>query len=328
MKSKLLLGLALVLSGGLLGASAAQTNREPQSPTHIWEYINYSRAGTPQFLLSSGEQWGQVSRGLRVDIMGITPGFGFFKTNAIVARMYRANGEIVEPTPEGGKLLNSPISTSWAAVDADGEFAPQVMTYFPWGTNALEEAWIEVIIGPERYWVEIPYGFDRNSADPPPAAVPGGPPRVVAAMKSPTEHDHVVRWQQVQYDLGRIQNGWSMRLNLSNSTQAEAEVLLYKDPDEAIKSPWNTNSPQTAARIFDADGAELAGRYINTRIDDGRFWRTDTFHFDRDENNLRSWGRIAINVDDKVYQVSAPSSLYKYDHGHSRQIVGNPDSSK
>jgi len=138
------------------------------------------------------------------DIMNIVPGFGFFKTNAITARLYRANGEIVEPTADGKKLLNTPAGGRHVS-GPNWRPLPQVMTRFPWGTNALEECWIEVSMGPERYWLEIPYGFDRNPADPLPPSIPGGPPKFASAMKSLTEHDHVLRWQNVHYDLGEIQ---------------------------------------------------------------------------------------------------------------------------
>jgi hypothetical protein len=52
------------------------------------------------------------TRGIPLEIMDIVQGFEFFKTNAIAARLYRANGEIVEPTEEGKKLLNAPAYIS------------------------------------------------------------------------------------------------------------------------------------------------------------------------------------------------------------------------
>src|SRR5262249_40920292 len=139
--SKLLV-LALFL-GSSLFASEAQANSESHGSTRMWKSINYPIPQTPSrdpaFLITSGEEWDQVSRGLRVDIMNIVQGFRFFRTNGITCRLYRASGEIVEPMAAERKLLNSPVSTSWASRLPDGEWAPQVMTYFPWGTNAFEE---------------------------------------------------------------------------------------------------------------------------------------------------------------------------------------------
>ena len=161
MKPKLILCLALVLSTHSY-ADEPPTYSQPQK-LPIWKYINFpfptNLSIEPILLVSSGVRDDQVSRGLRLDIMNIMQGYGFIKTNGITARLYRANGEIVGPTAEGKKLLNAPVSSSWAAHLPNGMYAPQVVTYFPWGTNALEDRWIEVSMGTERYWVEIPYGL-------------------------------------------------------------------------------------------------------------------------------------------------------------------------
>jgi hypothetical protein len=263
----------------------------------------------------------EVSRGLRMDILNITPGFAFFKTNAITARLYRANGEIVEPTALGKEMLNAPISANTFS-RAGAESPPQVMTYFPWGSNVLEESWIEVTIASERYWVEIPYGFDRNPEDPLAPSNTNGPPRFVPAMKSLTEHDHVVRWQNVHYDLGEIQNGWRLFLIQSNSDEAESQVVLYP---EDIKigtahswnaAAWKTNSPATALRVLDATGTIIGSHYIDAGLQyDGMGYMYDLV---RNGDDQRCWGQIEISVGDKTYGVVVPSSLYKYAHGHTR----------
>jgi hypothetical protein len=313
---KLLLCLALVLSGSLF-TSEAQTNSQSQSPTNIWEYINYPWRSAPQFLASSGEQYGQVSRGLRLDIMNITQGFSFFRTNAITARLYRADGEIVEPTSEGKKLLNAPISVSTASIPGQKP-APQVMTYFPWATNTLEASWIEVSIGQERYWLELPYGFDRNPTDPLPASVPSGPPKFVPDMQLLGGHDHVVRWRNVHYDLGEIQNDWRLSLIQSNSGEAEGQVVLYReDVKIGTSTSWKTNSPTTALRVLDASGTVIGSRCVDVHIQDGGMERSNTYIIAQNGGNLRCWGQIEISVGDKTYQVTVPSSLYKYNHGHT-----------
>jgi hypothetical protein len=216
--------------------------------------------------------------------MNIVQGFEFFKTNAIAARLYRANGEIVEPTPEGKKLLNAPISTSWAAHLPNGMYAPQVMTYFPWGTSALEESWVEITIGPERYWVEIPYGFDRNPNEPLPPSIPGGRPKFVPAMKTLTDHDHVMRWQTVHYDLGVIQNGWRLSLIQSNSVDAESEVVLYReDVKIGTATSWETNSPATALRVLDASGMIFGSHCTDVHIQDGGMERSNMYDIARNQ---------------------------------------------
>src|SRR5215468_3559314 len=108
--------ISLVFIGGLVvfphatspageSASPPATDRRSQQVTNIWEYIVYrspkpqkEEDGGPIFEIRSGTQWGEVSRGLRVDILNIAQGFRFFKTNSITARLHRADGEVIEPT--------------------------------------------------------------------------------------------------------------------------------------------------------------------------------------------------------------------------------------
>jgi hypothetical protein len=301
-------------------ASASKTDSRPQELPTIWKYIDYRFLkpqeewdGRPSFLLTSGERDSQVSRGLRLDIMSMVQGFRFFKTNTITARLYRANGEIVGPTAEGKKLLNQPVSTSWAAILPDGGFSPEVLTYFPWGTNTLGETWIEVSIPPDRYWLEVPYGFDRNPADPLPSSVKGGPPKFIPAMKSLTEHDHVKRWENVHYDLGRTPDGCELSLIQSNPFDGRSKVELYSD-----HGARNLYSPHTDVRLMDADGSVIDGRCVNLHLDDNHLRRTDTFDIsNRGADDWRCWGQIEIKVDDQAYRVIVPSSLYKYVHGRA-----------
>ena len=317
------LGLFIPFSNSF--ASESPTNSQPQKLVHKWEYISFpwtlpDGKSCPAF--SAGWPGGsarsdEISRGLRLDIMNIVPGFGFFKTNAITARLYRASGEIVEPTVEGKKLLNTPVGGSTFS-GPNWRPLPQAMTRFPWGTNALEECWIEVSMGPERYWLEIPYGFDRNPADPLPPSIPGGPPKFASAMKSLTEHDHVLRWQNVHYDLGEIQNGWRLSLIQSNSVDAESEVVLYReDVKIGTSTSWETNSPMTTLSVLDASGTTVGSHCIDVHIQDGGMERSNMYVIARNGDDQRCWGQIEISVDDKSYRIVVPSSLYKYTHGHA-----------
>src|ERR1035438_1324950 len=324
MKPKIFFCLTLALFSPFsnLFASEPSTTSQPQKLVHNWEYITFPWAlpdgkSCPSFLVSSGEQYDQVSRGLRLDILNIMQGFEFFKTNVITARLYRADGEIVELTEEGKKLLNAPISGNTTSY-LDMKPVPQVMTYFPWGTNALEESWIEISMGLERYWVEVPYGLDRNPADPLPPSFPGGPSKFVPGMKSLNDRDHVMRWQTVHYDLGVIQNGWRLSLIQSNSVDAESEVVLYReDVKIGTATSWETNSPATALSVLDASGTTIGSQCTDVHIQDGGMERSNTYDIARNGDDQRCWGQIEISVDDKSYWVVVPSSLYKYAHGHA-----------
>jgi hypothetical protein len=318
MNAKILLCLVVLLSRAVFAAEVVSNTQPPELHT-VWRYINYPFPnpavqwdGSPTFSVTSGQQWDQVSRGLRVDIMDLKVGFAFFKTNSIVARLYRGNGEIVEPTEANKKLLNAPVSVSTFSVPGQ-EPNPQVMTYFPWGINTLQEAWIEVSIGSERYWLEIPYGLDRNPTDPLPPAVPGGPPRFAPAMKSLTEHDHVLRWDNVHYVIGKTPDGRELTLIQSNPFDAQSRVDLYRS-----SKSQDLYSPRTSVQLLKPDGSVREGKCVDLHLDDNHLRRTDTFDlFDRGTDDLRCFGKIEIKIDDETYQVSVPSSLYAYVHGHA-----------
>jgi hypothetical protein len=317
MSFKLVLCAMLVLSGDLFA-------REPvphpvwHEMTNIWEYINYpfptNSPTTTFFSVSSGAMWGpdQLSLGLSLDIFNIVQGFPFFKTNAITAVLYRADGEMVEPTAEGRKLLNAPVAIS--TVSIPGEMPnPQVMTYFPWGSNVLEESWIKITIASERYWLEIPYGFDFCPTNPPAPANTNGPPKFVP-MKVLTGHDHIVRWESVHYNLGQTTNGWELSLIQSNPLDAKSDVDLYDFP-----KTQNVYSSHTGVSVVDANNAPVTGHCVNIHLDDNYLRRTDTSDLiTRDADDLRCWGQIEISVDGKTNCITVPSSLYKYTHGHVR----------
>jgi len=320
MKPKLILGLALFLLVPFRHSSASEpsTSRPPQKLVHHWQYITFpwtlpDGKQCPSFTCGYDEN---VRLGFRLDIMGIVP--ELFKTNVITARLYRADGEIVEPTGEGKKLLNVPISINTATRRPGIETPSQVMTFFPWGTNALEESWIEVTMGTERYWVEIPYGFDRNPADPLPPSFPGGPPRFISALKSLTVHDHVLRWETVHYDLGEIQNGWRLSLIQSNSLDAESEVVLYReDVKIGTATSWGTDSPATTLRVLNGSGAVIGSHGTDFHIQDGGMERSNRYDIAHNGDEQRCWGQIEISVDNQTYRVIVPSSIYKFAHGHA-----------
>ncbi|HXT13796.1 MAG TPA: hypothetical protein VN873_19760 [Candidatus Angelobacter sp.] len=306
--------LAAILGGGLFVVHA-QTNSQTQRVI-IWKSIGYPfpKPGEwnvgPVFLLRSGEEWGQTSRGLGLDIEQIAQGAKFIKTNGIAARLYRASGDVVEPTTDGKRFLKLPFAVGSSAPGE--ELLPEVMTWFPWGTNELEESWIEVTIWPERYWLEISYGFDQNPEDPLPSSMPGGVPKFIPAMNALTEHDHVVRWDAVNYDLGKTSDGREVSLSQSNPFYAKSEVELYR-----FEKSQDLYSPHTEVHLRDSDGTVCAGRCVSLHLDDSGMRRTDTFNVGADSSDIRCWGQIEVSIGGEVYRVSVPSSLYKRIHGHA-----------
>jgi hypothetical protein len=137
-------------------------------------------------------------------------------------------------------------------------------------------------------------------------------------MKALTDHDHVMRWQTVHYDLGVIQNGWRLSLIQSNSVDAESEVVLYReDVKIGTATSWETNSPATALSVLDASGKIIVSHCTDVHIQDGGMERSNKYVIARNGDDQRCWGQIEIIVDDKSYRVVVPSSLYKYAHGHA-----------
>jgi hypothetical protein len=189
---------------------------------------------------------------------------------------------------------------------------------FPWKRNVLEEAWLEVRLPQQVYWVEVPYGFTCNPADPlTPVEARRGRPSFAATMKR-REKDLVVSWLHVHYDLGRIQNGWALAVNLSNPFDAEAEIVLYRDDSQIGKSMylWELHTPRTAITIKQAGGGTLDSRGMSIRLHEDGLRRSDCFKFSRNPaGDERRWGTVKIKVDDKSYECVVPSSLFKYVHG-------------
>jgi hypothetical protein len=267
--------------------------------------------GSPRFMISSTEE------GPELTIYGLS--LDFFTTHHITAQLYREYGGVADPTPEGKRELNLPLSVQTASRPGNMELAYQVMTFFPWGPNTLEESWIEISMGTERYWLEIPYGFNRNPQDSLPPSMPGGQPKAIPAMKHLTSHDRVIHWLNVEYDLGKIQNDWQLSLIQSNPFDSQSEVVLCREDMAVGKSMylWDLHSPRTTLRVLDLNGAGISdGFCTDIRLHDDGMRRSDTFQIGRNGGDVRCWGQIEITVGDKSYRVVVPSSLYKYIHGH------------
>ena len=88
MTGKSFLCLALLLSGNLF-ADEPFKYQVPRELTNIWEYMNYPLPrsgepwnGDPTFMVSSGGEYDQVARGLRLDIFIFLKDLPFLKPMA------------------------------------------------------------------------------------------------------------------------------------------------------------------------------------------------------------------------------------------------------
>jgi hypothetical protein len=312
--------LALILTAATSLLPAADSHVPPPSPKS-WQYVIFPETSTPTrasplFLATWDTSTLGAAAGLGLTIFGLP--HDFFQTNRLTAFLHRANGQIVQPTADGKLELNSPAYISTASPDFS-DLPAQVSTSFPWGPNALAESWFEVRVGPERYWLELPYGFDRDPTAPIPPAVSAEPSHFIP-VKSPTTHDHLVRWREIHYDLGEIQNHWRLSLIQSNGLDAQSQVILYRDDVKiGTATSWQTNSPTVTLQLLPATGPALSGHCFDIHIQDGGMQRCDTFTLPRDDtrNPQREWAQIQIKVDNQTYPILVPSSLYQYNHAHA-----------
>jgi hypothetical protein len=230
----------------------------------------------------------------------------------ITVRLYSADGKI---TPAQADELSGLVGFG----NARGATYSYIFR-LPWKQNVLEEAWIELSLPDQVYWLELPYGFTRNPADPlDQVEARHGRPAFPASMKR-GKKDRLVPWLHVHYDLGRIQNNWGLSVNLANPFDAEAEIILYRDDSEVGKSMylWELHSPRTAMAIKQLGGGKLQGKGMSIRLHEDGLRRSDTFKFDRNAGeDERCWGTATIKVDAKSYECVVPTSLFTYVHGHA-----------
>lgn len=281
--------------------------------SHAWRYISYPNLiyqGTNflSFLVSPNN-----GRELRLDILtyGIHPPAMLRKGN-VSARLHHADGLISDIEEKYRPFFEHPMGAS-SGSSLDGGMDFSIMALFPWRAKALEECWFEVHIGMEHYWIELPYGFDQDPNNISPQSISGAPPQIATAMKESDAHDHIVRWEYVQYDLGHLPGDWYVSLNQSNSVRASSEVVLYREN-------WKDRSlyvPRTSVRILDADGSVLNGRCWDIHLVDDGMRRSDTFYLPGTDDKLRSWGQMEISVDTNICRSMIPSSLYTRGHGHA-----------
>jgi hypothetical protein len=187
---------------------------------------------------------------------------------------------------------------------------------FPWSSNVLAEAWIELKFPGQTYWLEIPYGFTRNPADPPVASPGLEFPRLAPAMKNLGPNDHLLPWLHVQYDPIEIQNGWRLGVRQENRFYPETEVTLYQGDGSGGKGylTWEMFSPRTSVKVVGSDGRGSGSICLNIRRHENGS-RSDTFKLFGDEAKGRDWGRLLVTVDGQTHELLMPSSMFRRLHG-------------
>jgi hypothetical protein len=298
---------------------AMLTVSAPAADLHAWERISYPPLPIPDaagenlmVMVGSGSR-DEVPR-LRFDVLwsarwGKELPATIADASRLAVRLHLVDGTIVLPQEDGHRR-------SWMGAGSMGVTWSLIYS-FPWQKNALEEAWIELTLPGQTYWVELPYGFTRKPSDPLIANPKLDRPVFPPTMKTLGEKDRLVPWLSVEYDLGEIQNHWRLSLQLSNPFDAHAEAILYRDPGGEGKSMyrWKMDAPRTAMEFKLSGGRVIDGHASAIRLHEDGLRRSDNFDFNRFPDEGRDWGTLVIRVDKKAYECTVPSSLYKYTHG-------------
>jgi hypothetical protein len=286
---------------------------------HKWEAISYPDLPTP---FASGF----VATSIRPTENGLTLSLSFSWANddaekdgfvppdgkKIGLALHDAAGNKAEP-------IESNFDRELIAWGRRGYSSGSFQCTFPWSENEMSEGWLEIRMPNESFWLEIPYGFTRDpSADTLPVSR-NGSPKLPPALEQFPNNTRLVNWKHVVYDIGKIQNRWQLILLHSNSFDASSEILLYRDDRKIGKSMflWDLHSPRTKLSIKHANGFTLPSRAMSLRLHDDGMRRSDTFEFSRNPGNddFRDWGTITIEVDDKQWVATLPSSMFRYVHG-------------
>jgi hypothetical protein len=230
------------------------------------------------------------------------------------------SGVVVRVHAGDGKVL-TPRQSHWVAVGSGGG-ALWYLTYtLPWSRNALDEAWFEVRIANQSWWVELPYGFARNPEDPELPDRDRDVPRFLTGMLPLGANDLLVPWLAAEYEIGRAGNGALLSLKVSNPFTARVSVVLYREPPMQLgpdRSRQNLDKPRVGVKL-EAPGRRFAGRELARRLSDDRHTRTDDFDF-APVTGLptgRAFGTLIISIDHRRYAVRVPSSLFAFVHGRT-----------
>jgi hypothetical protein len=231
------------------------------------------------------------------------------KPGQIVARMYRADGTVVDTKNKNPTMGG--MGGRWGSVYGSVE------CHFPWGTNDLGDAWILLGFPEERYWLAVPYGFARPIAAKlcaPEGQLEGPKPHPnIAKARADAE---VVTWSSVEYNLKDIGNDWELSVIFTNSQPAICSLILYTER-YSERGGWSLDSPSVALRIMQPDGSDLQGRSISSTKPDC-YRRQEVFMLPPESSPAgRFWGIMAIQIDDVEHQIPVPSSLFKPAHALS-----------
>lgn len=219
--------------------------------------------------------------GLKVDLQWLVGNGDQKDFEDLKLRLHYPDGRVVDSVKESGPFVVT------AGVLVTGR-----SFVFPFGDNALTEAWFELRAGGQTFWLEVPYGFPRNPEDPMPPSDPNGKPQGYAPAMTPMKkEDDIVRWNNVQYRFGTIQNGWDLEVNIAHRGPIRCVTKLRR-PD----GRWAIHTPAISVRVDKDNGGAILGEHISSRLESPTC-REDEFEFAFDPLAGRSWADLIVTVD-------------------------------
>lgn len=304
----------------MLAFTLAVASTVHSQESHRWDSISYPDLptqfgdGTARPVIRKTDDGLQLSLSFGwTDEQAAADGFLMPDGTRIKLALYHPDGSASIP-------LDSTFDRGLITTGGRGYSSGAFQCRFPWYGNQMTEAWLEIKMPQQSFWLELPYGFTRDPDSEKLPTARSGRPQALAKNALP-DNALMIQWQSVIYDVGEIQNGWRLTLRQANPFDASSELVLYRNDTEVGKSMflWELHSPRTKVTIKRADGSRLESRAISLRLHDDGMRRSDGFQFNRnpDDSESRNWGQMLIEVDDRSRPVTMPSSLFRYVHGHS-----------
>ena len=286
---------------------------------HNWDAIRYPNLPTH---FGSGTASAKIRHS--EDGIRFIMGFSWSNDDAKKANFEHPNGSEIELALHyaDNSIVGPSTSTfdgKLKALNERGVSYGRFSCTFPWGENEMVEAWLRVSAAGRDYWFQIPYGFTRDPKLEKLPTAKTGPPELPPALKGLSENSQIVNWKYVFYNLGEIQNGWRLSLQHANPFDANSEIILYRDDSAEGKSRflWDIHEPKTTLSIKHENGLIRKSHLRCIRLHDDGYRRSDSFQFGREVRDefLRGWGTMVIEVGEKRWTTTVPSSLFKYGHG-------------
>lgn len=177
--------LLVILAAAL--ASCASGKKTPELAYHQWT-VTYASTptGTNSPPLNFDLEFNDEQGMMRVTVAGPE---GIFHRNNINLRWHWARGDILDPTQ---KVLDTPqmiitgAGTNWIGA-----------AVFDTKSHLLDDGWMEVVIGDNWYWLEVPSGIALCPGTPPQMAIPRSNSSLPMGVGTMTLKDHIMRWENL-----------------------------------------------------------------------------------------------------------------------------------